>query len=195
MNFSEDGREERMVQSGIKLENFVGIPEAGFVWHQPGIIVPRSFYLAVGGLDEELHYVFDWDWMCRLLMHRPRVAYLHAFVARFRVHDASKTGPGLLECWLEVPAVVRRYGSSLAGGSARKAAAYYRLRAASLFFGEHAGSGHYWNRRRGIGALMHAIREDAGVILDRHFIRLLIRALLPRALYRTKVDGAKGKAA
>lgn len=190
VNFSEDGSEERMVQRGIKLENFAGIPEKGFVWHQPGIIVPRSFYAAVGGLDEALHYVFDWDWMCRLLIHRPRVAYLHVFVARFRVHDASKTGPGLLQCWLEVPSVVRRYGSSLSEASVRKAAAFYRLRAASLFFGEHPGSGHYWNRWRGIGALMHAVGEDAAVILDRHFMHLLIRALLPRALYRTKVDDA-----
>jgi glycosyltransferase involved in cell wall biosynthesis len=187
VNFSEDGRETRVIQHGIRLENFIGIPEPGFVWHQPGIAVPRSFYRAVGGLDETLHYVFDWDWMCRLLIHQPKVTYRQAFVARFRVHDASKTGPGLLECWLELPAVVRRYNAHLPGVPARKVAAFYHLRAASLFFCEHPGSAHYWNRRRGIHALLQAMREDVGLILDGHVVHLVMRALLPRALYRTKV--------
>ena len=185
INFHDDGREEEVVQAGIRLENFIGIPEKDFTWHQPGMAVPRSFYLAAGGLDETLHYIFDWDWVCRLLIHNPDVAYVDAFVTRFRVHDASKTGPGLLECWMEAPQVVRRYNQYLPGIPARKVAAFYRLRAASLYFCEHAGSEHYWNRCKGIGSLMRAVAEDVGIIMDGHFIRLLIRALLPKSMYRS----------
>ncbi|MDX8391438.1 MAG: glycosyltransferase family 2 protein [Mariprofundaceae bacterium] len=184
-NFFPDGRREDMIQTGIRLENFIGIPEPEFTWHQPGMAVPRSFYQSVGGLDESLHYIFDWDWVCRLLIHDSTVTYLHTFVTKFRVHDASKTGVGLLECWIEAPGVVRRYNQHLPGIPARRIAAFYRLRAAALYFCEHPGSEHYWDRYMGIKSLLQAVGEDVCVILDAHFIRLLIRAALPRALYRS----------
>jgi len=184
-NFFPDGHREDVIQTGIKLENFIGIPEQGFTWHQPGMAVPRSFYQKVGGLDESLHYIFDWDWVCRLLIHQPTIAPLDVFVTKFRVHDASKTGVGLMECWMEAPDVVRRYNQYLHGIPARRVAAFYRLRAASLYFCEHPGSKHYWHRWLGIKSLLQAVGEDVLVIFDGHFIRLLIRALLPKTLYRS----------
>jgi len=190
INFSPDGEEQEIIQSRIRLENFIGIPEDGFVWHQPGLAVPRSFYQAVGGLDETLHYIFDWDWICRLLIHHASITYVDSFVTRFRVHDASKTGSGLLECWMEAPKVVLRYNQHLSGTSAGKIAAFYCLRLASLYFCEHPGSEHYWSRSRGIQSLLKAVRDDISVILDGHFIRLFIRALLPKALYRSGAGDA-----
>lgn len=186
VNFLPDGREEVVVQSGIELENFVGIPRQGFRWHQPGMFVPRSFYCAVGGLDLSLHYVFDWEWICRLLIHRPEVTCLKDSVARFRVHEASKTGESMMNCWLEAPRVVRRHIGQLPGYPLSKVLAYYDLRVASLSLAEHAGKPGDWSRRRGIGRLLRVVLRDPAALSQPQFRRLIIRALLPRCLYRSR---------
>jgi len=186
INFHPDGREEEVVQSGITLGNFIGIPDPGFRWHQPGMFVPRSFYLQAGDLDLSLHYIFDWDWICRLLVHRSDVRYVNAPVALFRVHDESKTGSGMMECWREAPLVVRRYASHVPGLSVHKVLAFYQLRMVSLYLVEHAGSDFYWNRFKGIGCLLGAARLDPVLLMQGRVIRLMIRALLPTCLYRSK---------
>ena len=186
INFHPDGREEEVVQSGITLENFIGIPLPGFRWHQPGMFVPRSFYLQAGQLDLSLHYIFDWDWICRLLIHRSEIRYVDVPVARFRVHGESKTGSGMMECWQEAPLVIKRYTQHVPGLSAQKVLAFYQLRMASLYLAEHAGSGFYWNRSKGLRCLLGAAARNPGLLLQVRFIRLMIRALLPTCIYRSK---------
>jgi len=186
VNFYPDGTEETLVQSDVALENFIGIPRPEFRWHQPGMFVPRSFYCQTGGLDQSLHYIFDWDWICRLLIHRPDICYLNSPVARFRVHDASKTGAGMMECWQEAPEVVGRYKQHLSGISVRRVLAFYDMKMASLFFSEFAGCEQYWDRVRGIKKLVKAAFRDPRLLMQKGFVRLLVRALLPRCLYRSK---------
>lgn len=91
MNFTPDGRERRVRQCGITLENMVKYWEGRYRWHQPGLFFPRAAYDAIGGMDISLHYAMDHDLMCRLLIHGCTVAYLDVPVARFRLHDVSKT--------------------------------------------------------------------------------------------------------
>jgi len=186
INFSPDRNDVYAKQSGIVLENFIGIPEEGFSWHQPGIAVPRSFYEKVGGLDESLHYIFDWDWICRLLIHCSDISYVHAPVARFRVHDMSKTGSGMLECWQEAVGMLGRYKEFLLEKNFRKVIAFYHMKMAMLYFSGHAGAVQYWSRRKGMQSLLQALWYDFRLIHDGQFIHLFIRALLPRSMYRSK---------
>jgi len=102
INFFENSTREILVeQSGIQLKNFIGEPEKEFSWNQPGTFVSKECLKYAKELDESLHYAFDWDWMCRLLIQKPKIHYLADPIARFRVHDESKTGGNMPACWQE----------------------------------------------------------------------------------------------
>jgi glycosyltransferase involved in cell wall biosynthesis len=60
-------------------------------YHQPGVWLNRPRILETG-IDERLHYAFDFDLMVRYLARYPDVAYLSKPVALFRLHERSKTG-------------------------------------------------------------------------------------------------------
>lgn len=51
----------------------------------------REAFERVGEFDESLHYVMDWDYWMRLAKHY-RLSVIHRNLARFRMHDASKSG-------------------------------------------------------------------------------------------------------
>ena len=61
------------------------------IYHQPAVWLRRAPLLACGGIDERYHYVFDWEMTLRYLSQHPKVHYLPTTVARFRLHDKSKT--------------------------------------------------------------------------------------------------------
>jgi glycosyltransferase involved in cell wall biosynthesis len=77
-------------QSSISLRHMILIGGTDQRWNQPGTFVPRFLHEQAGGLDATLRYVFDRDWMCRLLLAAP-VHYLACPVASFRIHGRSKT--------------------------------------------------------------------------------------------------------
>lgn len=109
INFDARSGEERLVpQYGITLENMVRYWEHHFSWHQPGFFFPRSIYESVGGVDENLKYVMDHDLVCRLLQHC-EVVYVQRPIARFRLHDSSKTCAGWDQFVRELSYVSRRY--------------------------------------------------------------------------------------
>ncbi len=58
---------------------------------QPGLWFQTEKLRAIGGLQTDLHYGFDWDLLVRYLAHYPRVAYVDHVGATFRVHPGSKT--------------------------------------------------------------------------------------------------------
>lgn len=98
-------------------------------WHQPGLFFPLDLWRAVGGLDESLAYAMDYDLLCRLLQ-RTTAAYTDSLVARFRLHEGSKThaehGAGFM---LENTLVSQRYWQLL---PADEAAGYQRALARRL---------------------------------------------------------------
>lgn len=110
VNF-HDGTDREFIthQHGITLANLVKFWEGRYRWHQPGVFFPREAYLAIGGLDVELHYAMDHDLICRFLEHGTPIVYLEQPTARFRLHGASKTcsqAPKMLE---EISRVSQRY--------------------------------------------------------------------------------------
>jgi glycosyltransferase involved in cell wall biosynthesis len=102
------GKDTLMPQFGITFENMVRFWELKHSWHQPGFFFPRATYVLVGGVDGSLNYLMDHDLACRLLRHC-QVAYVSQPLARFRLHEASKTCTAARTMLLEVSAVSQRY--------------------------------------------------------------------------------------
>ncbi len=76
---------------------------------QPAVFFRRAAFDAVGGLDESLHYVMDYDLWIRLGSAYP-VAMLDAAIAQVRVHGATKTVTGGEPRWEEMEAMIRGHG-------------------------------------------------------------------------------------
>ena len=78
-------------QHDITMRNMVEFWVTGRqAWHQPGLFFPTSQVIRAGKLDETLHYLMDYDLLCRLLQVCP-VEYLRHGMTRFRLHAGSKT--------------------------------------------------------------------------------------------------------
>ncbi|MFN5134080.1 MAG: glycosyltransferase family 2 protein [Chitinophagaceae bacterium] len=58
---------------------------------QPGVWMRRAFIELCGGIDEQLHYAFDWDLYIRYLYHFPEVKEINELLVHFRLHESSKT--------------------------------------------------------------------------------------------------------
>ncbi len=63
----------------------------GKSFHQPGLWVRRENFASLGGVDEGLHFAFDFDFALRYLATYPDVTYLKTMLAAFRFHARSKT--------------------------------------------------------------------------------------------------------
>lgn len=109
LNFDmRTGRQETIHQHGITFENLVQFWQLKYGWHQPGFFFPRSAYELVGGMNGSLSYAMDYDLVCRLLQ-RHSVTYVREPLAKFRLHDTSKTCTMAREMLMEVSSVSRRY--------------------------------------------------------------------------------------
>lgn len=95
---------------GLTLHNIIRFWESSCNWHQPGIFLPKTELDRVGYLDINLHYVMDYDLLCRLLCSC-KVKYLNKSIALFRLHGDAK---GILQpekTTFEHIIVARRYWS------------------------------------------------------------------------------------
>lgn len=149
-------------------------------WSQQGTYVPRELYQQVGGVDETLRYVFDYDWMCRMLQVTS-VRYLHTTIAGYRKHDTSKT-VAETPSWLpEVTKVVQRYQNGV-GSDVDKTLvqAGLEMYGAYIFL---SITGH-WNRQKGLIHLSRAFQNNWRVFLSRESLQLCIRAVAPLAVLR-----------
>jgi glycosyltransferase involved in cell wall biosynthesis len=77
---------------------------------QPSVFWTRKAWEAVGPLDEELHFAFDWEWLLRA-SRVCRFIASDSVLSRYRIHDAHKSGSGGNRRWLELCTVVRRHSS------------------------------------------------------------------------------------
>jgi glycosyltransferase involved in cell wall biosynthesis len=102
------GREWVIPQFGITFENMVRFWERQYSWHQPGFFFPRLVYESAGGIDESLQYAMDHDLVCRMVQHC-QVVYLQAPIARFRLHESSKTCKAWRDLVMDVSRVSQRY--------------------------------------------------------------------------------------
>ncbi len=65
--------------------------EPGVKFVQPGVWMRRELIEECGGIDEKLHYAFDWDLYIRYLYCFPQVKVLDDLLVHFRLHENSKT--------------------------------------------------------------------------------------------------------
>jgi len=93
MNFDEQGGENLISPTALSLENFVSIRKArenGLKWHQPGTFLPGAGVNRVGGVQDDLRFTMD-HFLMIYLLQRYDVVYVPVTLARFRLHDSSKT--------------------------------------------------------------------------------------------------------
>lgn len=167
-------------QRNVTLRNMVEAwnPDRRVTWQQPGTYVPRRHYDQVGGLDESLRYIFDLDWMCRIL-RTATVSYLGVPVARFRMHQNSKTF-GEVANWLpEYFCLADRYLNDIPTVDQPRALADLELVAARQYL-----SVRFWDRRKALRHLMGAVRDDRQVFRNPSNLILWIRAAAPIQLLR-----------
>ena len=116
VNFAHDGTEERFQCAQLIASELMSASSRS-VFHQPAVWLRRADVLAAGGIDRSLQYVFDWEMLVRVLAREPRVAYANVVLARFRVHDESKTVRSIASFEFERGRAARQLADSL---SARK---------------------------------------------------------------------------
>jgi GT2 family glycosyltransferase len=76
---------------------------------QPGTLIRRDAWEAVGGLDESLHMAMDYDLWWRLYRRFGKPAFVDGFVAINREHGATKTNTQRRLHYCEAIAVVRKH--------------------------------------------------------------------------------------
>jgi glycosyltransferase involved in cell wall biosynthesis len=90
VNFSNFGEERLITQKGLTVIKLLrGEKHTSF--HQPGFWLCPEKVQESGGINESLQYIFDWDLVIRYLNKYPNVFYSPKILARFRLHDNSKT--------------------------------------------------------------------------------------------------------
>ena len=93
IDFHQDGTEDVIVPNALSLENFISIRTARanlLRWHQPGTYLPLAQVKKVGGVREDLYFSMDHILMIELLQ-ACKVVYIPEALARFRLHNNSKT--------------------------------------------------------------------------------------------------------
>lgn len=176
--FRQDNQVTHYVcQENITLKGMIfGLP--GMKWNQPGTYVPRIIAQQAGPLDESLRYIFDKEWMCRLL-NIASVHYLHIPVARFRLHAASKTCIEAPSWMPEHETVISRYWDIGSPLEKRIALARLKLGYAAVYL-----SVTYWNLHKGRAYLWEAMCRDMRIMILPRFWELLIRSMLPLSCLR-----------
>jgi glycosyltransferase involved in cell wall biosynthesis len=147
-------------------------------WHQPGTYVPVELLQQVAPLDEDLRYLFDLDWMCRLVQ-QTSVTYLHQPVARFRIHQTSKTTGEALAWFHEQEIIVDRYKSQIPDFDNKLSEAALKLSMAAPYLRLN-----HLNRRQGVKYLFQALTTDWRTIFLPRFLELLGRAVTPAFVLR-----------
>lgn len=77
------------ISTAALLENYVGNKSCS--WNQPGSWFRTDKLKESGGIEDSLHYCFDYFTTMRYLAQFPHVAYVNRVLAHFRLHDLSKT--------------------------------------------------------------------------------------------------------
>lgn len=77
---------------------------------QPAAFWRRELWEAVGPLNRDLHWVFDWEWFIRA-HQKATFHYLPRVLAYYRLQPEAKTRVGGLKRQLEHGRVTRRYGA------------------------------------------------------------------------------------
>lgn len=112
IEFKPTGHEDLIIPRDMSARNYVlkcvADPSCTLLWHQPGTYLPLELIHRCGGVREDLTYTMDHFLMIELLQHAD-VSYVDQVLARFRLHDQSKTGSlGARRFMLEMIETLRR---------------------------------------------------------------------------------------
>jgi len=99
------------------------IHPAGFVL-QPALLFRRALFLDVGGLDEELHYVLDYELFLRMFGRARKIERVSDEVARAVYHLDAKSIRGMRKQIVEFMQIKRRYARELAFSPTQRARLY-----------------------------------------------------------------------
>lgn len=80
---------------------------------QPGTLIRRDVWEAVGGVDERLHLAMDYDLWWKIVRRFGPLAYVPDFVATNRVHGETKTLSLRRRHYEEAMAVVKKHTGSI----------------------------------------------------------------------------------
>lgn len=80
---------------------------------QPGVFFPRSVLQNVGHLDERLHYVMDYDLLCRLLKKGTAFQLLDKVFAKYNLHSGCKMARGWHCMYPELDEVILNHSCEL----------------------------------------------------------------------------------
>lgn len=76
---------------------------------QPGSFWSKKVWDEVGQVNENLHFVFDWDWFVRAKKAQTNFKYTNRVMAMYRVHDAHKTSNGGEKRLKEIEYMLKEY--------------------------------------------------------------------------------------
>jgi Glycosyl transferase family 2 len=105
-NFTQEGNAELGRNRGLSAGALIAYRDVEY--HQPAIWLRTRQVEQCGGLCKKFHYHFDLDLFVRYLALFPKVTYCPRVLARFRLHETSKTVSQTHQFNLERPQVLRR---------------------------------------------------------------------------------------
>lgn len=128
---------------------------------QPGSLFRRRAFELAGPLDEESHYLFDFEFVLRLAQAGGKVVSIPDRLATYRVHPASKSGGGSLLKARDYVRFAESFlaGSALPGADEGRASSY--LAAGDYFY----DAGMFADARRCLlRSLRRPTRRGAGLL-------------------------------
>ncbi|OJX46968.1 MAG: hypothetical protein BGO78_15835 [Chloroflexi bacterium 44-23] len=172
INFSNKTK-KTIHQKNINFENMIAPFITPLQWHQPGVFVPRQVLDPNLMLDESLRYLFDQDWMIRLLRVL-EVSYIKQPVAIFRLHSKSKTVGEKFNWLSEQKVIVNRYWDYIPEKKKKKTLSYLEFFDAANSLGVKN-----WNRKNGQIKLRKAFLINPKIFFSWNFLQFAIRSVLP----------------
>jgi glycosyltransferase involved in cell wall biosynthesis len=76
---------------------------------QPGSFWTKKVWELTGPLNENLHFVFDWEWFLRAKSNATEFIYTNRVMSMYRVHDAHKTSNGGEKRQKEIEYILSKY--------------------------------------------------------------------------------------
>jgi glycosyltransferase involved in cell wall biosynthesis len=76
---------------------------------QPGSFWTKKVWESTGVVDENLHFVFDWEWFLRAKKNNSEFKYSNKVMSMYRVHAAHKTSNGGEKRQKEIEYILKKY--------------------------------------------------------------------------------------
>jgi glycosyltransferase involved in cell wall biosynthesis len=76
---------------------------------QPGSFWTKKVWESTGVVDENLHFVFDWEWFLRAKKNNTEFKYSNKVMSMYRVHAAHKTSNGGEKRQKEIEYILKKY--------------------------------------------------------------------------------------